>query len=98
MTFSPLEERVAVKAKLDSKKEKKEKERKVPLFSLLFYFFFQAKKRAAKEEKGMTFFLACMTTTVSLKRGESNPIYIQLYIPGGSWFSDRDVRQRVFFF
>ena len=28
MTFSPLEERVAVKAKLDGKKEKKEKETK----------------------------------------------------------------------
>ena len=30
------------------------------------------------------------------RRGESNPI--KLYIPGGSWFSDRDVRPPTFLF
>ena len=45
MTFSPLEERVAVKAKLDSKTEKKEKETKsFSFFSSLLLFLLISKK------------------------------------------------------
>ena len=51
MTFSPLEERVAVKAKLDGKKEKKEKETKSFAFFLFcFTSSFNLKKELPCEQ------------------------------------------------